>query len=186
MRTNWDERYKRGEHGNDVPHPLVVRAGTQFPPGRALDVACGSGRHALLLAKLGWQVEAVDGSSVALELLQSRAQAGGLHLETTVADLTRGEYAIASNKYDLVVLTCYLQRDLFPSLCAGVKPGGIAVVVIALQDADPSVKPMNPDFLLRPGELREHFGSWEFVHVAETKSAGRRAMAEIIARRPPE
>lgn len=183
MQNNWDERYRRGEHGNDEPHPLVVRAASLSAPGRALDVACGTGRHALLLAECGWQVTAVDGSPVALELLQARAKERGVIVDSVVADLERGEFAIESQAYDLIVLTCYLQRNLFPALRAGVKPGGLIVAVIAMLDDDPHVKPMNPAFLLAPGELRAQFSDWDVVHEVESKRAGKRAMAEIIARR---
>lgn len=184
MRANWDERYKRGEHGSVEPHPLVRNAATFLSPGRALDVACGAGRHTLLLAAQGWQVTAVDASRVALELLQARAAEKGLVVDALVADLTQSEFVIAPEAYDLVVVTCYLQRDLFPVLRAAVKPGGLFVGVIALVDADPEVKPMNPDFLLAPGELAAEFVGWELLHDAAVKSAGKRALAELIARRP--
>lgn len=184
MQNHWDERYRRGEHGNDEPHPLVTRAASLSAPGRALDVACGAGRHALLLAESGWQVTAVDSSAVALELLQSRAKERSVVVDTIVADLERGEFALEPQAYDLIVVTCYLQRTLFPTLRAGVKPGGLIVAVIAMADDDPLVKPMNPAFLLAPGELRAQFRDWDLLHDAETKSAGKRAMVEIIARRP--
>lgn len=184
MQNNWDERYRRDEHGNAEPHPLVVRASQLSAPGRALDVACGTGRHALLLAERGWQVTAVDSSAVALELLQVRAKERGVFVDSVVADLERGEFAIEPQTYDLIVVTCYLQRDLFPALRAGVKPSGLIVAVIAMLDDDPQVKPMNPAFLLASGELSAQFQDWDLLHEAESKSAGKRAMAEIIARRP--
>ena len=161
--ANWDERYQSGEHGNDEPHPLVVRAASLFTPGRALDVVCGAGRHALLLVERGWQVTAVDASSVAIEMLQTRAAERGLEIDARVADLECGEFIIEPNAYELIVMTCYLQRDLFPAIRAGVKPGGAVVAVIALADDDPQVKPMNPAFLLRAGELREFFDGWDLL-----------------------
>jgi hypothetical protein len=53
-------------------------------------------------------------------------------------------------------------------------------------DDDPGVKPMNPAFLLEPGELRAEFEGWELWRDFEGKREGserRRAMAEIVARR---
>lgn len=41
--------------------------------GRALDVACGTGRHALLLAAAGFAVTAVDRDTAALDCLRSQA-----------------------------------------------------------------------------------------------------------------
>ncbi len=182
--TKWDERYKQGEHLNGEPHPLVVEFAAKLKPGRALDVACGLGRHALYLAERGWQVIGVDSSKVAIEILLGRAKELGLQVDARAADLETGEFVIKPNSYDLIVNCCYLQRDLFPAIKAGVKVGGVALAIIAMADEDPSVKPMNPDFLVQPGELRAQFDGWDLLHDSEGKqAAGRRAMAEVVARR---
>jgi hypothetical protein len=57
--------------------------------------------------------------------------------------------------------------------------------VIALIDSDPNVKPMNPAFLLNPGELRRAFAGWELIWYFEGKygKEPRRACAEMVARR---
>ena len=182
--TKWDERYKQGEHLNDTPHPLVVEFAAKLKPGRALDVACGVGRHALYLAERGWQVTAVDSSQVAIEMLLERASKLSFQIDARVADLETGEFIIEPDGYDLIVNCCYLQRDLFPAIKAGIRLGGCALAVIALVDDEPAVAPMNPAFLLQPGELRAQFDGWELLHDFEGKQiAGRRAMAEIVARR---
>jgi len=182
--TKWDDRYQQGEHLNDKPHPLLVEFAAKLEPGRVLDVACGVGRHALYLAERGWQVTAVDSSKVAIEILLERAKEPCLQVDARVADLEAAEFIIESNQYDLAVNCCYLQRELFPAIKAGVKIGGVVVVVIAMTDDDPAVKHMNPEFLLQPGELRAQFDGWELLHDFEGKQAAeRRAMAEIVARR---
>ncbi len=183
----WAKRHSEGEASNQ-PHELVARFVLQLKPGRApkrvLDLACGVGRHALYLAELGWQITAVDSSKVAIEILSQSAAAKGLQVDARVADLERGEFIIEPDSYDLIVNCCYLQRDLFPAIKAGVSIGGCVLAVIAIVDDDPEVKPMNPAFLLQPGELRAQFDGWELLHDFEGKqAAGRRAMAEIVARR---
>lgn len=183
--NNWDERYRRGEL-NDQPHPLVVQFAAQLPPGRALDVACGAGRHSLYLAQQGWQVTAVDSSKVAIEILCERARKIGISVNAQVADLQTGEFTIEPDTCDLIVNCCYLQRDLLPAIKAGVCVGGVVIAVIAMVDDDSNVKPMNPEFLLQPGELRAEFNGWELLYDFEGKSTQkpeRRAMAEIVARR---
>jgi SAM-dependent methyltransferase len=183
---DWDERYRQGEHANDEPHPLVVEFASKLKPGRALDVACGVGRHAIWLAERGWQVTAVDSSRVAIEILRQGASEKGLVIDSRIADLERGEFTIEPDSYGLILNCCYLQRDLFPAIKAGVRVGGVAIAVIAMVDDDPGVKPMNPAFLLEPGELRAEFEGWELWRDFEDKREGserRRAMAEIVARR---
>ena len=180
----WDKRYRSGEHTNDAPHPLVVEYAGKLAPGRALDLACGAGRHALYLAERGWQVTAVDSSQVAIEILRKRARGRGLSLDARIADLERDEFVIEPDAYDLIVVTCYLQRDLFPAIRAAVRPGGLALAVIAMVDDDPDVKPMNPAFLLRPRELRAQFDGWSLLHDFEGKGGqGKRAIAEVVARK---
>ena len=72
--ADWNERYSRGEHIISEPMPLLVSTISGLKPGRALDVACGVGRHAIFLAERGWQVTAVDASSVGIELARAAAR----------------------------------------------------------------------------------------------------------------
>ena len=67
------------------------------------------------------------------------------------------------------------------------RPGGIVIAIIHTEDDSPDVKPMNPEFLLQSGELREVFAGWDILHDFEGKLADaphQRAVAEIVARRP--
>ena len=184
--VDWDERYKSGQHTNDAPHPIVLRFASLLTPGRVLDIACGAGRHSLWLAERGWQVTAVDYSPAAIDILKQRSTEKNLSIETRVADLERREFLIQSAFYDLIVVCHYLQRDLFPSIKAGTKSGGVVIAVIAMIDDDPEVKPMNPAYLLNPGELRGEFEGWDLLRDFEGKHQGerRRASAEVVARRP--
>jgi SAM-dependent methyltransferase len=101
-------------------------------PGRALDLACGDGRNALWLAQNGWRVTAVDRSSSAIELLRQRTAECGVEIETRVADLEKSEYAIEPGRWDLVVISYYLQRDLFERARRGVVPGGVLLAIVLL------------------------------------------------------
>ncbi len=180
--SKWAERHSKQELAQ--PHPLVVEFAAKLEAGRVLDLACGVGRHALYLAECGWQVDAVDSSSVAVEILLERAKKLGLHVDARVANLETGEFLIEADGYDLIVNCCYLQRDLFPAIKAGVKTGGCVLAVIGMLDDDPEVKPMNSTFLLQPGELPAYFAGWELLHDCESKpGVGRRTMAEIVAKR---
>ena len=185
--ADWNQRYKKGEHANDGPHPLVTSVAAKLPAGRALDAACGTGRHALWLAAHGWQVTAVDSSSAGIEILQERAREQRVRIDPVIADLERHEFTIGRESYDLIVVCNYLQRDLLPLIKVGTRIGGTVIATIAMVDEDPDIKPMNPAYLLNPGELASQFEGWELIHNFEGKPAGdprRRAAAEIAARRP--
>jgi SAM-dependent methyltransferase len=86
----WDQRYRAGEHVVETPSPLVVDFTRPLTPGSALDLASGPGRNAIYLAQCGWIVTAVDGSSVALELLR----ANNPSIDARVVDLEAGEFTV--------------------------------------------------------------------------------------------
>ena len=179
---NWDQHFADPAHVEPAADPLLIQAAEMLPPGRALDLACGPGRHALYLGLLGWRVTAVDSSAVAIGLL--RSQAGGLAIESRLADLERGPFAIAPNSFELICDFLYLQRNLFPQIREGIHPGGLFVGAIHLFQEDCGETPLNPDFLLHPGELRSLFDGWKVLFYSEGGDPGRsRHTARIIARR---
>jgi tellurite methyltransferase len=172
MARDWDLHYSQAPDLATTPEPLLVQVAETMPPGRALDLACGTGRNAIHLARLGWQVTAVDGSRAAIARLRERA--AGLAIDARVADLERREFAIEAGAYDLVCDFYYLQRDLFGDIREGVRPGGAVAAAIHLEGS----------FAVRPGELREEFAGWKILYYSEGAVEGeRRRSARIIARR---
>jgi SAM-dependent methyltransferase len=87
------------------------------PPGDALDLACGAGRHAVWLRDRGWRVTAVDLVAPAIESV-TRIQ----------ADLERFEFRIIPNAWDAIVCWLYWQENLLPAIAAGARPGGIVAL----------------------------------------------------------
>jgi tellurite methyltransferase len=183
----WDERYRNLHHTQlhgECVTPLLATTAQSLVPGRVLDLACGAGRNALWLAARGWQVTAVDGSSVAIDILKGRNPA----IDTRVADLEKHQYVIEPDSCDLITLCYYLQRDLFAPAKRGVVPGGLIIAIAHIPEpADsPSDLKMTP-FRLAPGELAGHFAEFEILHQYEGPSrdpAHQRWVAEIVARRP--
>lgn len=182
----WNKRYRSGQQPEDLqaePTRLVIETAGPLAPGKALDLACGTGRNAVWLAGHGWKVTAMDGAPAAIEILQHRAAAQGVTVHARVADLEKGEYSIAPAAWDLVVLSYYLQRDLFESTKRGVVPGGILLAIVHI--TEPGEEPTYKR--LRPGELLGYFDGWEILHSYEGKPrdpAHQHAVAEIVARRP--
>jgi SAM-dependent methyltransferase len=123
--------------------------------GRALDVACGRGRHALFLAERGLRVRAVDRDREAIAALRAEAESRGLALEADVLDLEDGAADLGCDVYDLILVVHYLHRPLFPVLIRTLAPGGVLVYETFSVDQARRGKPTCPDFLLQHGELRE-------------------------------
>jgi SAM-dependent methyltransferase len=157
----------------ETPSPWVRRFISPARDGaRALDVACGGGRHARYLAGLGYRVEAVDRDA---EALRGLADVAGI--ETRVADLENGAWPYADERFDAVVVTNYLHRPLFAHLLAAMAPGGVLVYETFALGNERFGRPRNPDFLLRPGELlqvahgRLEVIAYENLEVAQPKPA---------------
>jgi SAM-dependent methyltransferase len=188
MSESWDERYAGGKYTSAEPHKLLVSLVKDLKPGRALDLACGAGRHAIFLAEIGWRVTAVDNSAVGVELARRRAAEKNLEIDFRVADLESGEFTPEENTFDLICDFYYLQRELFAAMKKAARAGGIVVATIHIYGAgEPSGR-----FLLGEGELREFFDGFEILHYHETAAADtdagehHRRTAEIMARKIEE
>jgi len=184
----WDEKFARGDeiHGFAPSAPLAdaIRG---VPPGLALDLACGAGRHSLFLAERGWRVVAMDGSRVGLDRMLEEACSRGIEarIDARTADLESDGFALEPDSFDLVCDFYFLHRPLFAQIRKAVRPGGLFVAAIHVQDEGASAP---HSFLLAPGELLalvESWG-WEIVHAREgssTETGHRHATAEVVARR---
>jgi SAM-dependent methyltransferase len=184
---DWDKRYRLREHAaSDFeagPTPLLMETAARLPPGQALDLASGTGRNALWLAEHGWNVTAVDGAPAAIETLQLRASDLGLKITGVIADLEHDEFEIQPSCWNFMAMCYYLQRNLFEPAKRGVVPGGILISIVHMNEPGEADGP----FRLRPGEHEKYFAGWEILHLREDKAidpAHRRAVSEIVARRP--
>jgi SAM-dependent methyltransferase len=76
-----------------VPSVLqdIIEGPQAIPPGRALDLGCGMGRHAIYLASHGWQVTGLDSTGRALRTARQRAEKLGLNITFIHGDVTRIE-----------------------------------------------------------------------------------------------
>ncbi len=158
-----------------------------LPRGRALDVACGTGRHALYLARLGFTVDALDISDVAIALLHDRVRQEGLPVHPRRCDLTSEK--LPQRRYEVVLNFNYLERDLFSGLKEALKVGGLLFFeTFTRDDAFAARHPVNPAFTLEAGELRAAFSDLEVLDYRETtlfadEPEKARAVASLVARK---
>ncbi len=183
--AKWNERYSNASVSESQPLPGLLEACRGMPPGIALDLACGTGRHAKALAGLGWRVVALDASPVAIEALRRLTAERAFAIDARVQDLEDPAFRLKAECYDLICDCFYLQRSLFGQIRQAVRPGGIFFAALPMIDPAPGIAPMNPEFLVSPGELPGEFGDWEIVQYSETRSRpDARMVAQLTARRP--
>jgi SAM-dependent methyltransferase len=135
--------------GNTPPSPwIAAHLDLAKPGGAALDLACGAGRHTRLLAAHGFTVTALDRDLAALDAPPQ--------IERIAADLEGANpWPLLGRQFDLIVVTNYLHRPLFPAIAAALKPGGVLLYETFAIGNERYGKPSNPDFLLKDGELLE-------------------------------
>lgn len=152
--------------------------------GRALDVACGGGRHALTLAVAGFRVDAVDLEAERTGSLTETARRLSLPLQVRFIDLeATGPVDLGQDLYDLVIVTRFLHRPLFGSLRAALKPGGLLLYETFTVHQAALGHPTNPDFLLQEGELTRLVAPLQVVRQREGEFDGAH-LAAVAALKP--
>jgi tellurite methyltransferase len=189
-RRRWNRRYReRGVRAFEkAPSPWVVEHHallTEASGRRALDVACGEGGNAGYLADLGFDVDAVDVSDVAIDALREAAVSRGLSVHPRRADLERG--GLPTGRYGVIVQIHYLQRDLFGPLSRALTLGGLLILqTFTRADREELGNGVDARYLLEAGELPGCFPELEVIDHREAiveHGAGRRAVAGLVARR---
>ena len=161
--------------------------------GLALDVACGLGADALYLADQGFDVIAWDGSVIAIDRLQAEAKVRAIDLDAACLEIT--PKAFTAERFDLIYVHRYLDREIMPAMIQGLKPGGVLFYHTFLQGADtsasPAAGPTNNAYRLAPNELLTHCSALTiklfiegFAIDAATQGLQPAAMSLIIAAKP--
>lgn len=178
-RQKWDARWAE-LGGSAPPDALLQEVEALLSGGVALDLACGRGQNALWLAAHGYRVLAVDGSRVALSAGQEEGTARGLDRRVLFVHADLDLWRPPPLAFDLIAVFRFLDRSLFASLRAALRPDGLLFYATRHR----GVLRWRPDateaFLLREGELPSHFPGWEIVHHEEGAKNTR-----FVARKPP-
>ena len=181
----WNKKYSERSHSSLDADPFLVSAYDEFlssnPPGNALDVAGGVGRHMIWLARRGWRVKLLDVSEVGIKQAEQNAKITGTEafVSTKIRDLNTMQ-DLGRDEYDLVLVFFFLQRELFPALAAALKPGGFLIYkTYTTEQKQFPGGPSHPMFLLGPNELLHAFSSLRVLHYHE--SIQEKGVAELVA-----
>ncbi len=126
-----------------VEHAPLIREG-----GRVLDLACGSGRHAIWLAGQGYQVDAVDRDAQVVVAMQAMP-----NISVSITDIETGDWPETDQRYDGIVVSRYLFRPLLKTLAGMLNPDGVLIYETFMLGNERYGRPSNPDYLLQPDEL---------------------------------
>ncbi|MGI5153840.1 class I SAM-dependent methyltransferase [Microbispora sp. CA-102843] len=152
-----------------TPPELValIEGHDALPPGRALELGCGTGTNAVYLARHGWEVAAVDMIDRAIEQAREKVDAAGVAVRLLHGDATRLDELDAPGPYDLFFdLSCYCgipphRRDAYAAgLTRRAAPGArLLMFGYGPGTLDDTFSGVTAD------ELRARFAGWELVDV---------------------
>lgn len=187
-RDKWDRIYRSAGVG-EIPEPArVLSENSHLLPisGTALELACGLGGNALLLAQSGFDTHAFDISAEALARLDLLAGKLGVAVKTEVRDVVRDPPVPES--FDVIVVSRFLDRGLAGPIMAALRPGGLLFYQTFTREKASPGGPGNPDYLLAPNELLSLFAELRVVVYREEGllgdlARGFRNQALLVARK---
>ena len=136
--------------------------------GTALDLACGLGGNAILLAQHGLSTYAWDISQQAIDALKTYCSKNSISLNTEARDVER--QPPKANTFDVICVSYYLERDLVSNLIAALKPKGLLFYQTFVHESVSNSGPKNPKYRLRENELLSLFSS---LHILAYQEYGR-------------
>jgi 2-polyprenyl-3-methyl-5-hydroxy-6-metoxy-1,4-benzoquinol methylase len=194
----WDQRYSGADYVYGTqPNDFLRETRPQLPAGKLLSLAEGEGRNAVWLAQQGYDVTAVDASSVGLAKARRLAESQGVRVNWVHADLAA--FDIGQQHWDVIVsIFCHLPAALRTSLhqacVAGLRPGGMFLLeaYTPRQLAFATGGPPTAELMMDSQTLRTELDGLQFVHLLETEREihegqlhhGMGAVVQLLAARP--
>lgn len=193
----WDERFGSLEYiyGTE-PNDFLVSVASKIPQGKVLCLADGEGRNGTYLASLGYEVVAVDQSTVGLAKAQKLAQEKQVQISTIHADLA--DFVIEPQAWDgIVSIFCHLPPDLrslvYRQAVQGLKSSGVFVLeAFAPEQLSYNTGgPKNIDMLPALSQLQQELTGldWEIARSLERDldegryHSGKAAVIQIFGRK---
>jgi SAM-dependent methyltransferase len=159
----WMYRTGRTPWDTGVTPPEVVdliEGAGALPPGRALDLGCGTGTNAAYLAAHGWDATGVDAEPIAIERARAKL-AGDADARALLGDVTNLEALGLDPPFDLVLdIGCFhsIERGRRDAYAAGVgwmtRPGSTLFMFAFARRR--TLTPLG----VTPAEMATRFARW--------------------------
>ncbi len=148
-KEKWNDCYKDADIATATAATLLQQNSYLLPQlGHALDLACGRAGNAQFLAEKGLTVDAFDLSENVINALK-QFSVSAINPQVWNSETE----SLQEAHYDVIVVSYFLQRDLFPALFKALKIGGLLFYQTWSQQSIDTSGPSNPDFRLQQGEL---------------------------------
>ena len=165
----WNDRYRQATDQTVDAAPVLTQNLHLLPPhGTALDLACGLGANARLLAERGLDTHAWDFSGIVIERLRAASPLANLH--PAVRDVVQQPPEPGS--FDVIVVSRFLDRSLAPALMAALRPGGLLYYQTYTRTRVDNSGPANDGYRLADNELLVLFAPLKPLVYREEGTAG--------------
>ena len=166
VQQKWDDKYQNASLKTSANPCFALKEHSKLLPfqGRALDLASGLGGNARFLAQCGLKVDAWDISDNALTILNNWASLNHMPITPLITDLE--QMILPYQQFDVIVVSRYLDRSLFPALSDALKPSGLLFYQTFLGPVQENA-PRNPDFYVKTGELSQTWPKLETLVYGE-------------------
>ncbi len=164
-----------------VPPPELVAAvegPERLPPGKALDLGCGTGTNSIYMQQHGWQATGVDFVPRAVEAARRKASAAGVSPRLIVGDVTRlGDLNVGGDYSLLLDLGCFHsipddRRDAYVSSATAAAAPGATMLLFGFLRGEGGSR-LGPRGLL-PDEVERRFGGpWDVAAATPGARIGR-------------
>lgn len=186
-KDTWDDRFRSGGYSRNPEPPRVLEQYVEtFPDGRALDIATGTGRISVFLAKHGYVVDAVEQSEEGIRIARQRARDVGEDVNWIQADAL--DYVYPESTYDVVTIRSCRLLDRLTDIKAALKPEGILFYQDHMRTTEPLQSgPSDDQYRVGANELLRNCLDLTILHYKEftaVKDDGDLdAYAQVIARK---
>lgn len=176
--NKWNQKYMEKLFNKTTPEPnrRLIHMAAYLNGGTAIDFASGLGGNSFYLAKRGYEVSAIDISDVAVHYVKEQAASEGLSITAKKGDLTKERTYITSRKYDLAIMTYFLDRSLFPIVKQVIKDDGYLFFETFFKHKTAGNGHVSSHYKLESNELLKEFGDWKILFFEENEQEGRQTI----------
>lgn len=187
--SKWDERYMSGEYRPRTEASSLIKIATErmdCKDKRCLEVACGNGRNSVYLAEKGYEVDAIDVSTVALSRARERGENAKVDVNWILGDVD--EFEFVEEEYDVIVVDFYYcEKELIESIKKSLKVGGLIIYEHHIRTENEIERgPSKDKYRFKSNELLDYFSDLTILYYREgirRVARGSMAISSLVARK---
>ncbi|MGK0297443.1 MAG: tellurite methyltransferase [Gammaproteobacteria bacterium] len=170
-RDKWNNKFRSRKNINDKPAQVLTENLHLLPQtGTALDLACGLGANAMLMAKRGLTTHAWDNSDVALDMLNATTKHNGIRICIEQKDIVKNPPC--ADSFDVIIVSHFLERCIVNQIINALKKNGLLFYQTFTRNKIVDSGPGNTEYLLERNELLRLFANLSILYYLEYDQVG--------------